>query len=356
MMEVSRLSVRLSASADHRVPGTPPIVSVIIPAYNAADTLERAIQSVLRQTMPSFEIVVVDDASTDMTLQIAHRIATEHPRVRVLHNPSNVGPAASRNHAIDHTSGAWIALLDADDMWLPQRLEELVRRGDDWDVISDDLFVIHSTDLEEHKPPEWRFLSFVGLDVSAERQLKVSEFVHYDLAFLQPLIRRKFIDNNRIRYDENQRVAEDFYLYFKCLANGARWHLIPDAYYIYIRGSDTLSTDMSRMAEEHLLRSGELLNAIDFKESEVYQSLRLFHRQWQATAALESVRTRVRNRDLTGLGQLLYEKPSYVRLICWKIARHVVYRRLLPRLRARRKNINGEWHPLEHRISKRAHF
>ena len=104
----------------------PPFVSVIIPAYNRALVLERAIDSVLGQTFRDFEIVVVDDGSTDGTESLpVLRCGDE--RLRYLRLPENRGVSAARNCGVGETSAPWIAFLDSDDEWLPQKLERQVQ-------------------------------------------------------------------------------------------------------------------------------------------------------------------------------------------------------------------------------------
>jgi len=103
-------------------PGRSPVVSVITPAYNAACFLPEAVRSVLNQTFPDFELVIVDDGSTDDTLAVAHRLAAGDRRVRVVSTP-NAGPAAARNIALRAARGAFIALLDSDDVLRPEYLE-----------------------------------------------------------------------------------------------------------------------------------------------------------------------------------------------------------------------------------------
>lgn len=95
-------------------------VSVIIPSYNRAHTLPRALDSVLAQTRPADEIIVVDDGSTDDTAQL---IARNYPQVIYL-KQQNFGVSAARNLAIQQAHGEWLALLDSDDAWLPQKLEK----------------------------------------------------------------------------------------------------------------------------------------------------------------------------------------------------------------------------------------
>jgi glycosyltransferase involved in cell wall biosynthesis len=98
-----------------------PLVSVIVPAYNAARTLATTLQSVLEQTVSDFEIVVVDDGSSDGTAEVA-RSVVDH-RIRVV-TQENGGAAAARNNGIDHACGTWVAFLDADDVWVPNKLEQ----------------------------------------------------------------------------------------------------------------------------------------------------------------------------------------------------------------------------------------
>lgn len=103
-------------------------ISVVVPAHNAAGTVRRALQSVFDQTAPATEIVVVDDASDDATAVIA----LTFPDVKFVHLPLRQGPAAARNAGIAAATGDWIAFLDADDLWRPQKLEKqsaLVRDG-----------------------------------------------------------------------------------------------------------------------------------------------------------------------------------------------------------------------------------
>ena len=95
-------------------------ISVIIPTYNRASTLERAIQSVLDQTFPALEIVVVDDASTDHTPEILEKYSD---RIKVITNGSNSGVSFARNAGIQVARGDWIAFLDSDDEWSPAKLE-----------------------------------------------------------------------------------------------------------------------------------------------------------------------------------------------------------------------------------------
>ncbi len=102
------------------------LVSVIIPAYNSAETLQETVESALSQTYKDLEIIIVDDGSNDGTLAIAQKLAANHPNIIVL-SQKNAGVAAARNTAIAASRGHYIAPLDADDLWHPLRIEMHVK-------------------------------------------------------------------------------------------------------------------------------------------------------------------------------------------------------------------------------------
>jgi len=102
-----------------------PLVSVVIATYNRAHAVGRAIRSALAQTFDDFEIIVVDDGSADDTAEVVQRI--EDPRIRFLRHEGNLGPSAARNTGIRASRGTYVALLDSDDEWLPEKLDRQVK-------------------------------------------------------------------------------------------------------------------------------------------------------------------------------------------------------------------------------------
>lgn len=99
-------------------------VSVVMPAYNAAGTLACAIDSVLAQTHRDFELIVIDDCSRDQTADIAREYAARDARVRFLQNAENSGVSLTRNNGVAAARHEWIAFLDSDDTWHPEKLEK----------------------------------------------------------------------------------------------------------------------------------------------------------------------------------------------------------------------------------------
>lgn len=106
-----------------------PIVSVIMPAYNAERYIEEAIRSVQAQTMEKWELVVVDDRSTDGTAGLIRNLADQDSRIRPIFSQINRGAAGSRNLALDMCQGQYVAFLDADDLWYPQKLEKQLEKA-----------------------------------------------------------------------------------------------------------------------------------------------------------------------------------------------------------------------------------
>lgn len=96
------------------------LVSIIMPSWNTGRFIGESIQSVLDQTYPNWELIIVDDCSTDNTDEIVASFHDE--RIRYFHNENNSGAALTRNHALREARGEWIAFLDSDDLWTPEKL------------------------------------------------------------------------------------------------------------------------------------------------------------------------------------------------------------------------------------------
>lgn len=102
------------------------LVSVIMPSYNCGKYVEETIHSVQAQTYTNWEIVFMDDCSTDDTIRIVSEMREKDKRIRVFRNIDNYGAAYTRNHALKEARGRWIAFLDSDDLWEPTKIEKQV--------------------------------------------------------------------------------------------------------------------------------------------------------------------------------------------------------------------------------------
>lgn len=102
------------------------LVSVIMPTYNCGKYIEQSIQSVVHQTVPDWEIQIVDDCSTDNTSEVLKPILERYPNIHYYRLPQNSGPAVARTEAIKRANGKYIAFLDSDDLWVPEKLEKQI--------------------------------------------------------------------------------------------------------------------------------------------------------------------------------------------------------------------------------------
>lgn len=133
-----------------------PLVSVIMPAYNAEKYIAEAISSVLSQSYTNWQLLILDDCSTDHTAEIAEYFEKADTRIRVLRNPRNMGVAKTRNRGIDMAKGEWVALLDSDDRWHDDKLEKQLVVAD-----SSDADIIYcSYALTDESGEHWRITLF----------------------------------------------------------------------------------------------------------------------------------------------------------------------------------------------------
>ena len=99
------------------------LVSIITPAYKAANTITQTIESVLTQSYPHWELLIADDCSPDTTAQVVSHFAAQDARIKLIGLAHNGGPARARNAALEQARGRWIAFLDSDDVWPANKLE-----------------------------------------------------------------------------------------------------------------------------------------------------------------------------------------------------------------------------------------
>lgn len=103
------------------------LVSIITPSYNSEKFIEETIKSVIKQTYNNWEMIIVDDCSTDKTCEIVNKWMSKDNRIKLIRQERNSGAAASRNVALENSKGRFIAYLDADDIWLPSKLSKQIK-------------------------------------------------------------------------------------------------------------------------------------------------------------------------------------------------------------------------------------
>ncbi|MFT8247077.1 glycosyltransferase family 2 protein [Roseomonas sp. BN140053] len=209
------------------IPEKSPKVSVVIPAYRTAGTLARAVQSVLRGSEQDFEIIIVEDCSGDDTLAVAEDLAGLDPRIRVIAQPVNGGQSVARNAGIAAAQGRWIATLDADDRYQPERLQVLLEAGeregvdmvaDNQNHIDEAAGVIVLTAFPTTAPDRVVTLRdfMASADTSAE----------FSFGILKPVIRASFIREHDLSYQPGLKLGEDFYHLLQFFAAGGKGYLV----------------------------------------------------------------------------------------------------------------------------------
>ncbi len=212
----------------------PPTVTVVIPLYNSAATLGRAVQSVLGQSFAAFELLIVDDGSTDDGLELASRLSAGDGRIVVVALPQNGGKARAMNHAMTLARGTWIAVLDADDQYLPGRLATLVEAGEAHgvDLVADNqLHIDDATGQVSHQAFD---ASGSGRDVGLADFIAHSDpGARFDFGILKPMVRVDFLRRTGIAYYPGAKLAEDYYFLMECFAAGGRAWLVHAALYAW---------------------------------------------------------------------------------------------------------------------------
>lgn len=232
-------------------------VSVIIAAMNAEATIGQAVASALGEPEVA-EVIVVDDASQDGTVAAAGAADDASGRLKVITLERNHGPAGARNRGLQAATSPCVAVLDADDFFLPGRIGKLLASaGDDWDMVADDILIV--PEALKHQD-----ISIAPLSDGGDRlMLDLETFVlgnicqrsrpRGELGFLKPIFRSDFLRENGLRYDGQIRLGEDYALYFRALMAGARFFIMPACGYVAIEREQSLSSchsadDLLRLA------------------------------------------------------------------------------------------------------------
>ena len=215
------------------VRGEHPQVSVVMPTFNVESYVSRAIASVQAQTFPDWEMVVVDDCSIDATCERVAQLSRDDPRIKLVRRARNGGAGAARNVGLDSAVGRWIALIDADDRWKPERLARLVDVGlsTGAEFIADNQIYFDDY-LGEETGQAFDLPQYLSR-VTAVDLFKSEADGQFPLSLLKPLISREYLRKADIRYSEYIRFAEDMHLYARLLISGISAVVMNDAMYIY---------------------------------------------------------------------------------------------------------------------------
>ncbi len=205
-----------------------------MPAFNAAQYIREAIQSVLDQTLGDWELLIVDDGSTDGTPDTVAKFADDRIRLFI---QKNRGPAAARNAALSRARGKLIAFLDADDTWLPEKLQLQLQCLEEakTDLVYCDGYVF----FENDEPQRSDFFAVVPGEICGTKMFKLL-YTYNRIATQSVIVNRKAVERAGA-FDTRFRVCEDYDLWLRLARSGGAFYGMPEKLFRYRRreGSST---------------------------------------------------------------------------------------------------------------------
>lgn len=251
-----------------------PFFSVIIPVYNLEEYISFSVQSVLEQKFSDFELIIVDDRSTDNTFKIVSSFSKSDNRVKVLVNKRLQGAAGSRNTGLIESNGKWICFLDGDDIWLPNHLQErhtLINQIDDVDLVSSDFFVwfdLENRTIAKHKESSlWKSIY--------EKNHRTGD-IYYDRNVLDLFILNGVVTHTNVItikheilkkagfFEENLPVFEDVHLWLRLAKQSNCFAYIPKQTAYYRQRNGSLSKNEDSFYKYAPLMYKDLMDNHDF--------------------------------------------------------------------------------------------
>lgn len=220
-----------------------PEISVVVPAYQAEKYLEICVDSILAQTFKDFEVILVDDGSTDRTAELCHRLEVRDKRVRFLRHTRNKSQSVARNTGIMAARGKYVAFVDDDDLILGNMLECLYDAAERWDAdVVDTNSYIKSEEDNENIEKETALISCTELEPLSEETLlsldlkrRLDMYLRYGLygVIWNKMYRRDFLVRHNLLFPAEKIFSEDFLFTSCCLFLAKRYLRIPDGFYVW---------------------------------------------------------------------------------------------------------------------------
>ena len=315
-------------------PGLGPTVSIVMANFNGAAHLADAIESARRQTLSDLEIIISDDASTDGSIDIIRRLMTEDRRIRLVQSEHKGGPASARNRAIAVATGAWIAIMDSDDLMQPTRLAMLIEAAlrDGADMVADDLLAFDTDNFRHARPLLKGRWARGPLWVDIVDYVRVNHFFGSgpELGYLKPVFRSSIAKEPAARYDESLTIAEDFDLVLRLLHSGKRLRLYPWRLYLYRKHGASISHRLSERTLRPLLSANSrFLDRISGSDGRLATALRARTRSIETALAYVELLDVLKARNWSRATVIVLAAPRAASLLRQPLG--VRLRRLVPR-------------------------
>ena len=291
-----------------------PRVSVVLPAFNRAAAIGTSVASILRQTWSDFELIVVDDGSTDGTVEAVR--AFDDPRIQLLSTPRNMGPSGARNTGIRAARGEWVAFQDSDDEWLPEKLERQMARLDEpgagWIAAYCGMAIVGSVHVERRQRTRLRYIP--APEVTEVEGDILPSLLRSSLVSTQMLVARRSELEAIGGFDEGLPALVDWDLVLRLAARGP-FAFVDEPLVLQRFSENSITRDMARRTvaraqiiakhEPLMARQPELLVQQYRSLAGEYRQLGRLHAARAAIAAARRVRP---------LAPDLWARAAYLRL------------------------------------------
>lgn len=207
------------------------LITIIVPIYNAQNTLKKCIDSILEQTYPNFELILINDGSTDNTKNICNSYAEADKRIKVLQQ-KNKGVSAARNLGLNYTRSEWVCFIDSDDWISKDYLKNLISHAQGHDLVISYAHVIYKDRVEIEKYPTF------SVKKGTYERLFITNALDWHTSPWSKLFKTTIIKENNIQFPEQMPIGEDAHFLYEYILHCAKIFVSNDTDYFYNAEND----------------------------------------------------------------------------------------------------------------------
>ncbi len=299
-----------------------------MPNYNGRRFVEAAVASVLAQTLADFELIVVDDASSDGSADLVAALARRDPRIRVLRSDVNTGPAGARNRGLAAARGRWVAVVDNDDLLHPERLSLLVSAADAGgaDIAADSLLI-----FDDDRARRPRLLTPCPANAPSMR-IGLAQYIRSNalrsagmpLGYLKPIFRATMLRQTAIQYDPSLRTAEDYDFVARLLLAGYVFLAFPQITYFYRKHSASISHRLGAAALAAMAANSDAFRAsVPRSELDVLRAVAVRSGTITGATAEQALVAAIKARQWRDAGRVVARRPKTLGVLAGPVAQRL---------------------------------
>ena len=232
------------------------LVSAIMPVYNSEEYLEKTLDSLVNQTLREIEIICVNDASTDNSLEIINEYKKKDKRIKVINNQINMGAAVSRNTGLENASGKYVIFLDADDFFYPHMCKQSFETAENF---KSDIVIFgyetYEADSYNENVPFFKIKKFKNKEITEQSQ-KVDLLYYVNLAPWNKLVNREMLIRNNIKFQDIPN-ANDVYFSVTAMLSADKIMVLEDVLLKYYLGNKGSLTSDKKRRKNHIVEAYE---------------------------------------------------------------------------------------------------